>query len=52
MSQTITAPPNLVSLTETPGQRAWRRLKKRKGAMFGLAIIAVTARMWEHQPNA
>lgn len=25
--------------TETPGQRAWRRLKKRKGAVFGLGVI-------------
>lgn len=26
---------------ETPRARAWRRLKKRKGAMFGLAVIAI-----------
>jgi peptide/nickel transport system permease protein len=26
---------------ETPGQRAWRRLKRRKGAMIGLAVIVL-----------
>jgi peptide/nickel transport system permease protein len=29
----------IAATIETPGQRAWRRLKKRKGALFGLAII-------------
>ena len=29
----------IAAMIETPGQRAWRRLKKRKGALFGLAII-------------
>jgi len=26
---------------ETPGRRAWRRLKRRKGAMVGLAVILI-----------
>ncbi len=26
---------------ETPGRRAWRRLKRRKGAMVGLAVIVI-----------
>ncbi len=26
---------------ETPGRRAWRRLKQRKGAMVGLAVIVI-----------
>ncbi len=45
MSQTATAAPGLASIAETPGQRAWRRLKKRKGAMFGLAIILLLVLM-------
>ena len=30
----------------------WTIIAATAGTMFGLAIIAVTARMWEHQPNA
>ena len=26
---------------ESPGRRAWRRLKKRKGAMFGLGVVGI-----------
>jgi peptide/nickel transport system permease protein len=28
-------------MVESPGRRAWRRLKQRKGAMVGLAIVAL-----------
>lgn len=31
------------ALPETPRQRAWRRLKKRKGALLGLAVILLLA---------
>lgn len=31
----------IATLIETPGQRAWRRLKKRRGALFGLAVIII-----------
>ncbi|HEU0062265.1 MAG TPA: ABC transporter permease, partial [Hyphomicrobiaceae bacterium] len=30
---------------ESPGARAWRRLVKRKGAVFGLVIIALFVAM-------
>lgn len=36
---------DLVITVETPGQRAWRRLRKRKGAMVGLGIIIVLVLM-------
>ncbi len=45
MSDTVITAPGLISMTETPGQRAWRRLKKRKGAMFGLGIILLLVLM-------
>lgn len=44
-SQATTTAPELIAMTETPGQRAWRRLKKRKGAMFGLGIILLLVLM-------
>jgi peptide/nickel transport system permease protein len=31
--------PQATETLETPGKRAWRRLKQRKGAMVGLAVI-------------
>ena len=31
------------SVLETPARRAWRRLKRRKGAMVGLAVILLVA---------
>ena len=36
---------DLAPVVETPGQRAWRRLKKRRGAMLGLGIILVLVLM-------
>lgn len=36
---------DLAAAVETPGQRAWRRLRKRKGAMVGLGIIVVLVLM-------
>lgn len=36
---------DLAPIVETPGQRAWRRLRKRKGAMVGLGIIIVLVLM-------
>lgn len=35
------APAPATETIETPGRRAWRRLKRRRGAMAGLAVIAV-----------
>ena len=34
------APPETI---ETPGRRAWRRLRRRRGAMLGLAVILIVA---------
>jgi peptide/nickel transport system permease protein len=34
-----TAVDEIALVVETPGRRAWRRLKKRRGAMLGLGII-------------
>ncbi len=45
MSDTAMPAANQISMAETPGRRAWRRLKKRKGAMFGLAIIVALVLM-------
>lgn len=36
---------DLAPVVETPGQRAWRRLKRRRGAMVGLGIIVVLVLM-------
>jgi peptide/nickel transport system permease protein len=40
-AQTLPLPAAPAETIETPGRRAWRRLKQRKGAMAGLAVIVV-----------
>jgi peptide/nickel transport system permease protein len=40
-AQTMPAIAPAAEVIETPGRRAWRRLKQRKGAMAGLAVIVI-----------
>ncbi len=40
-AQTMPAIAPATEVIETPGRRAWRRLKQRKGAMAGLAVIVI-----------
>jgi peptide/nickel transport system permease protein len=40
-AQTLPLATPATETIETPGRRAWRRLKQRKGAMVGLAVIVI-----------
>src|SRR3712207_6131499 len=40
-AQTLPLATPATETIETPGRRAWRRLKKRTGAMVGLAVIVI-----------
>src|SRR5919202_4835639 len=41
LPQTQTIASEEAIVVESPGRRAWRRLKQRKGAMAGLAVVAL-----------